>query len=57
MLQGKVAGLMITNSTGQPGSSAQMRIRGVGTITAGQSPLIVVDGIRVEPMILTMLKQ
>lgn len=45
MLQGKVAGLMITNSTGQPGSSAQMRIRGVGTITAGQSPLIVVDGI------------
>ncbi len=45
MLQGKVAGLMITNSSGAPGSSAQMRIRGVGTITAGQSPLIVVDGI------------
>lgn len=45
MLQGKVAGLMVTNSSGQPGSSAQMRIRGVGTITAGQSPLIVVDGI------------
>lgn len=45
MLQGKVAGLMITNSSGTPGSSAQMRIRGVGTITAGQSPLIVVDGI------------
>src|SRR5690606_30083791 len=42
---GKVAGLMITNSTRQAGSSAQMRIRGVGTITAGQSPLIVVDGI------------
>lgn len=45
MLQGKVAGLMVTNSTGAPGSSAQMRIRGVGTITAGQSPLFVVDGI------------
>ena len=45
MLQGKVAGLMITNSSGAPGSSAQMRIRGIGTITAGQSPLIVVDGI------------
>lgn len=45
MLQGKVAGLMITNSSGAPGSDAQMRIRGVGTITAGQSPLIVVDGI------------
>lgn len=45
MLQGKAAGLMVTNSSGAPGSSAQMRIRGVGTITAGQSPLIVVDGI------------
>lgn len=45
MLQGKVAGLMITNSSGAPGTNADMRIRGVGTITAGQSPLIVVDGI------------
>lgn len=45
MLQGKVAGLMITNSSGAPGSEASLRIRGVGTITAGQSPLFVVDGI------------
>lgn len=45
MLQGKVAGVTITNSSGAPGSSAQIRIRGVGTITAGQSPLFVVDGI------------
>lgn len=45
MLQGKVAGLVVTNSSGAPGSSAQMRIRGIGTITAGQSPLFVVDGI------------
>lgn len=45
MLQGKVAGLTITNSSGAPGSSAEIRIRGVGTITAGQSPLFVVDGI------------
>lgn len=44
-LQGKVAGLTVTNSSGAPGSSAQLRIRGIGTITAGQSPLVVVDGI------------
>jgi TonB-linked SusC/RagA family outer membrane protein len=45
MLQGKVAGMLVTNSTGQPGSQANIMIRGVGTITAGQDPLYVVDGI------------
>lgn len=44
-LQGKVAGMVVANSSGQPGSSANINIRGVGTITAGQSPLYVVDGI------------
>jgi len=45
MLQGKVAGLAVTNNTGQPGTPANIIVRGVGTITAGQSPLYVVDGI------------
>lgn len=45
MLQGKVAGLLVTNNSGQPGSAANIIVRGVGTITAGQSPLYVVDGI------------
>ena len=45
MLQGKVSGLMITNTSGAPGSEARMLIRGVGTLTAGKSPLFVVDGI------------
>ena len=45
MLQGKVSGLMVTNSSGAPGSEANLVIRGVGTITAGKSPLFVVDGI------------
>ncbi len=45
MLQGKVAGLTISNVQGRPGSQGEMQIRGVGSIGAGYSPLIVVDGI------------
>ncbi len=43
-LQGKVAGVQITNS-GTPGTSPQITIRGVGTIFGNQSPLFVVDGV------------
>ncbi|MFI5152272.1 MAG: TonB-dependent receptor [Chitinophagales bacterium] len=43
-IQGKVAGVQIVSS-GQPGSSPQVRIRGTGSILAGADPLYVVDGI------------
>ena len=45
MLQGKVAGLTVTNASGQPGEAAQIRIRGTGSITAGSEPCYVVDGV------------
>ena len=45
MLQGKVAGLTVTNASGQPGEAAQIRIRGTGSITAGSDPVYVVDGV------------
>lgn len=46
MLQGKVAGVQVVNSSGQPGAPAAIRIRGVSTIKPGaQGPLYVVDGI------------
>ena len=45
MLQGKVAGLMVSVASGQPGTNAEMRIRGTGSITALAKPLFVVDGI------------
>ena len=46
MLQGKVSGVQVVNSSGQPGASASIRIRGVSTIKPGaQGPLYVVDGI------------
>jgi len=46
MLQGKVSGVQVVNSSGAPGAEAQIRIRGVSTIKPGnQQPLTVVDGI------------
>jgi hypothetical protein len=45
MLQGKVAGLQVVNSSGVPGASAEIRLRGISSINASQTPLYVVDGI------------
>ena len=45
MLQGKLAGVQISSATGQPGSAAQIRIRGTGSITAASDPVYVVDGV------------
>lgn len=44
-LNGKVAGVQILSSNGQPGTSPTVRIRGVGSINASMNPLYVVDGI------------
>jgi TonB-linked SusC/RagA family outer membrane protein len=43
-LQGKVAGVQITNS-GAPGASPEIKIRGVGTVFGSTNPLYVVDGV------------
>ena len=45
MLQGKAAGVLVMNASGQPGDGAKIRIRGTGSITAGAGPLYVVDGV------------
>jgi TonB-linked SusC/RagA family outer membrane protein len=45
MLQGKVAGLQVINADGEPGAASEIRLRGVSSINATQSPLFVVDGI------------
>lgn len=45
MLQGKVAGLQVVNSSGAPGSAAEIRLRGISSVNTSQSPLVVVDGI------------
>ncbi len=46
-LTGKVAGLQVTNSSGQAGSAPTLQIRGIGSMNAGSSPLYVVDGVPV----------
>ena len=44
-LQGRVAGVQVTNTSGAPGSEAKIHIRGPNSINASNSPLYVVDGI------------
>lgn len=46
-LGGKIAGVSITSSTGQPGAASSIRIRGTSSINAGNNPLWVIDGIPV----------
>jgi TonB-dependent SusC/RagA subfamily outer membrane receptor len=48
ILQGRVAGLNVSASSGQPGTSPSVIIRGVGTISGSNAVLYVLDGIPVE---------
>ena len=43
-LAGKVAGVQLTNTSGQPGESPKIRIRGFSSLNAGNDPLWIVDG-------------
>ncbi len=45
MLQGAVPGLNITTSSGNPGSSGSVNIRGIGSISGSTDPLILIDGV------------
>jgi TonB-linked SusC/RagA family outer membrane protein len=44
-LQGRIAGVQVTQNSGQPGGSASMRIRGSSSITGSSEPLYVIDAI------------
>ncbi|MFD1818051.1 TonB-linked outer membrane protein, SusC/RagA family [Pseudarcicella hirudinis] len=44
LLQGAIAGVQVTQSTGQPGGGVSVQVRGSGSITAGTQPLYVIDG-------------
>ncbi|GAA4443204.1 TonB-dependent receptor [Ravibacter arvi] len=45
LLQGKAAGVIVSNASGDPNATSTVIIRGSGSITAGAGPLMVVDGI------------
>ena len=48
MLEGKAAGLMVTNFSSTPGAAAKVRVRSGGTFTGSREPLWVVDGVIYE---------
>ena len=48
MLSGKVAGVQITSDGGAPGAGATIRIRGGSSLSASNSPLIVIDGLAMD---------
>lgn len=37
-----------TSGSGQPGTPANIRIRGIGSVNAGNNPLIIIDGVQVH---------
>ncbi|MEC5148113.1 TonB-dependent receptor [Chitinophaga sp. 212800010-3] len=48
MLQGNAPGVAVSTNSGQPGAKTEVRVRGVGSISASTSPLYVVDGVVVS---------
>ena len=47
-LQGKIAGVNVTNTSGAPGGGATIRIRGGSSLNASNDPLIVIDGMQMD---------
>ncbi len=47
-LQGKAPGVQVTNNTGAPGSAVSIRIRGTTSLSSGNEPLYVVDGVPIN---------
>lgn len=48
LIQGRAAGVQVVQNSGAPGSAVTVRIRGTTSISAGNDPLYIVDGIPVE---------
>ncbi|MBD2767265.1 SusC/RagA family TonB-linked outer membrane protein [Hymenobacter sp. BT664] len=48
LIQGRVSGVQITNSSGQPGGAATVKIRGSSAVTGTGQPLYVVDGVPLD---------
>ncbi len=48
LIQGKTAGVQISQSSGEPGAGIALRIRGTGSVRGNNSPLFVIDGVPVS---------
>lgn len=47
-MQGRTAGVLVQSASGVPGGPVRIRVRGTGSITAGNEPLYIVDGIQLN---------
>ncbi len=56
-LQGKLPGVIVQQTTGKPGNTPALKVRGFGSISAGNDPLIVVDGNIVNSSVFSTLSQ
>ncbi len=54
-LQGKVAGLQVYTSSGEPTAASTIRLHGVGSVQSGTTPLILLDGAPVDAGVLVLL--
>ena len=54
-LAGQLAGVQIIQTSGAPGGSSEINIRGVATLTAGSQPLVVIDGFPSEDLNLSSI--
>lgn len=50
-LQGQISGVQVIQHNGAPGSAPTIQVRGLNSITAGQVPLLVIDGVPMESML------
>ncbi len=48
LLRGKVAGVQVASSSGEPGAGVNIRVRGSASLRAGSNPLIVIDGVPLD---------
>ena len=53
-MEGKIAGVQVVTTSGQPGNAAEIRIRGIGSLNASQQPLYVLDGVPYNGNIATL---
>jgi len=47
-IQGQLAGVQVTETSGEPGAGPSIRVRGLGSISAGNEPLYVIDGLPIS---------
>lgn len=50
-MQGRAAGVQVNANNGLPGGATEVRIRGVGSVNAGNQPLYIVDGVQINPSV------